>query len=347
MARKRRAQSPEKVVNLALQGGGAHGAFAWGVLDALLADPRISFEAATSASAGSMNAVVLAHGLTVGGRDGARQALQDFWEQISGASRLIPDVSNGPFSVPPFMGMDWQPFFRDFIVDTMTRLTSPYQFNPLNINPLRQVLERIVDFERLRAACPLKLFLSATNVRTGKIKVFENDELTVDAVLASACLPFLFQAVEIGDEAYWDGGYMGNPPIYPLIYSAESRDVVIVHINPLTRPDVPRDASSIMDRVNEISFNSSLMREMRAIAFVTELIDAGQIKTRELRKMLIHSIESDTLMRTLTASSKLSPDWGFLQSLRDEGSARATEWMNTHHDDIGQTSTVDIRERYL
>ncbi|MEO0620260.1 MAG: patatin-like phospholipase family protein [Pseudomonadota bacterium] len=347
MARQRRATSQKKIVNLALQGGGAHGAFAWGVLDALLADPRISFEAATSASAGSMNAVVLAHGLTVGGRDGAREALQDFWEQVSGASRLIPDVSNGPFSVPPFMGMDWQPFFRDFIVDTMTRLTSPYQFNPLNINPLRQVLERIVDFERLRAECPIRLFLSATNVRTGKIKVFENDEISVDAVLASACLPFLFQAVEIGEEAYWDGGYMGNPPIYPLIYNADSRDVVIVHINPITRPDVPRDASAIMDRVNEISFNSSLMREMRAIAFVTELIDTGQIKSRNLRKMLIHSIESDTLMRTLTATSKLSPDWSFLQSLRDEGIARAAAWLDAHYGDLGAQSTVDIRDRYL
>ena len=307
------ASTRTKGINLALQGGGAHGAFAWGVLDALLDDGRLTFEAASSASAGSMNAVVLAHGLTVGGREGARQALHDFWERVSGASSLFPEVNAA------FRGLDWQPFFAEAMLETMARLSSPYHFNPLNLNPLRNVLESVVDFERLRAECAIKLFVAATNVRTGKIKVFEDAEVTLDAVLASGCLPFIFQAVEIDGEAYWDGGYMGNPPIFPLIYNSECRDVLIVHINPIERSEVPKDASAIMDRVNEISFNSSLMREMRAIAFVSELIDQDQIRGRALRRMLIHAIEGRDTMRRLSAASKLNPDWSFLKSLRDEG----------------------------
>lgn len=341
MVEKKKKPSKSKGLNLALQGGGAHGAFTWGVLDALLADGRIEFEASTSASAGSMNAVILAHGLTVGGRDGARQALYDFWERVSGTSSLMPEHGN------VFFGMDWAPFFTEVVMDTMSRLSSPYQFNPLNFNPLRVVLEEQVDFERIRKDSAIQLYLSATNVRTGKIKVFQEDEVTLDAVLASGCLPHVFQAVEIDGEAYWDGGYMGNPPIYPVIYDSASPDILIVHINPLEREEVPKDPSSIMDRVNEISFNSSLMREMRAIAFVTDLIDRKQIKGREVRKMHIHSVEGDNLMRNLGVASKLNPEWSFLKRLRDEGAAMGREWLAEHFDDIGKRSTVDIQTRYL
>jgi len=339
-AQTRKKKAETKTINLALQGGGAHGAFTWGVLDTLLEDGRVQFEAATSASAGSMNAVVLAHGLTVGGVDGARQALHDFWHRVSGASGMLPET-------PPVFGMDWTPFLTEVVIDAVSRLASPYQFNPLNINPLRNVLDDIVDFERLRDECAIKLYLSATNVRTGKIKVFEEDEVTLDAVMASGCLPHVFQAVEIDGEAYWDGGFMGNPPIYPVIYGSKSCDILIVHINPLERDEIPRDASSIMDRVNEISFNSSLMREMRAIAFVTELIERKQIKGRTLRKMFIHAVEGENLMRNLGVASKLNPDWSFLKQLRDEGRGAARRWLDLHFTDIGTVSTVDIAEKYL
>jgi NTE family protein len=233
------------------------------------------------------------------------------------------------------------------IFDLITRIMSPYQFNPLNVNPLRNVLEQTVDFERLQTDCVVRLFLCATNVRTGKVKIFENHEVCVDAVLASGCLPFMFHAVEIDGEAYWDGGYMGNPAIYPLIYKSMSRDVIVVHINPLRRDEVPRTATEIMNRINEISFNSSLMREMRAIEFVTRLIETGQIKDGSLNRMMIHAIDAEEFMCELSASSKLNPDWEFLTHLRDVGRKSAENWITAHFDDLNRRSTIDVRGRYL
>ena len=338
------ASDGAKPVNLALQGGGAHGAFAWGVLDRLLEEPQIAFEGVSATSAGAMNAAVLAHGLTVGGRDGAKEALEGFWRQVSESADFSPlrptmlQEMTSDYSAP-------SPAFVLF--DIMTRLVSPYQFNPLNINPLRQVLEECVDFERVRAASQLKLFISATNVRTGKVRIFRNHEITLDAVMASGCLPFLFHAVEVEGEAYWDGGYMGNPAIYPLIYHCESRDVVIVHINPLYREEVPIEASGILNRINEISFNSSLMREMRAIAFVTSLIDDEQLHGRAMKRMLIHSIEADEVMRDLGVHTKMTPSWRFLTHLRDLGRQHADAWLASSLDKVGRESSVDIREKYL
>jgi NTE family protein len=234
------------------------------------------------------------------------------------------------------------------LFDLVTRLFSPYEFNPFNYNPLRQVLIETVDFDALHSSrCPVKLFLSATNVRTGRIKVFPNDEVGPDAVLASACLPLLFQAVEIGGEHYWDGGYMGNPPIFPLIYGCESRDVVIVHINPLERVKLPTTASEIMNRINEISFNSSLMREMRAIAFVTRLIDDGKIRDNSMKRMLIHGIEAADVMAELGGLNKLNADWDNLTHLMKVGRERADIWLQQNFGRLGQESTVDIREQYL
>ncbi len=225
---------------------------------------------------------------------------------------------------------------------------SPYQFNPMNINPLREVLEKSVDFAALNSArCRVKLHLCATNVRTGKIKVFGNDEISPDAVMASACLPFIFQAVEIDGEAYWDGGYMGNPAIFPLIYSCEAADVLIVHVNPMHRPDLPTTATEIMNRVNEISFNSSLMREMRAIEFVTRLIDMGLGELPDLKRMYIHAISGDALMLELGVASKLNADWDFLVSLRDAGREQADAWIGASYDAIGNRSTLDIKAAYL
>jgi NTE family protein len=230
----------------------------------------------------------------------------------------------------------------------VTRLMSPYQFNPLNFNPLKGVLEQSIDLDAVRMArCPLKVHICATNVRTGKVKVFDNDELSIDALMASACLPFLFQAVEVDGEAYWDGGYMGNPAIFPLIYSCGTPDVLIVHINPIERAEVPKSAMEILNRINEISFNSSLLREMRAIAFVTQLIESEAGKKLDLKRVFVHGVSDDATMRDLGVSSKLNADWGALTDLRDRGRERADEWLEANYDAIGQRSTVDIRERYL
>jgi NTE family protein len=335
-----------KWVNLALQGGGAHGAFAWGVLDRLLEDERIGFDGISATSAGAMNAAVLAYGLAVGGREGAKTALANFWRRIAQVATM------GPLQPTPFdrmtgnLSLEGSPAFMLF--DLMTRLWSPYQLNPFNFNPLRQVLVDTVDFEALRRSrCPVKLFISATNVRTGKIKVFENDEIGPDAVLASGCLPFVFQAVEIAGEHYWDGGYMGNPAIFPLIYGCDSCDVVIVHINPLERAALPRTAGEIMNRINEISFNSSLMREMRAIAFVTKLITDGKINGNSMKHMLIHGIMGEELMSKLSVMSKLNADLEHLLQLKEAGRMSADAWLAQNFASLGQVSTVDLRERYL
>jgi NTE family protein len=333
-----------KTVNLALQGGGAHGAFTWGVLDRLLEDDRISFEGVSATSAGAMNAAVLAYGLTIGGREGARKALTNYWRRISHSAMSSPLQPSPIDRMLKDHSLRFSPAFQFF--DMLTRLMSPYEFNPMNLNPLRDVLEQSVDFAVLqRADCPVKLFLSATNVRTGKVKIFEHHELTASAVLASACLPFMFQAVEIDGEAYWDGGYMGNPALFPLIYNCKSADIVIVHINPLIRNELPRTATEILNRINEISFNSSLMREMRAISFVTKLID--QENLADSKHVLIHGISDDKLMTGLGVASKLNADWEFITHLRDVGRVRAEEWMAQHFAKVGLESTVDIHEKFL
>jgi NTE family protein len=333
-----------KPVNLALQGGGAHGAFAWGVLDRLLEEEGLAIEGISATSAGAMNAAVLAHGMTAGGRPGARDALRLFWQRISDAARL------GPLQPSPWdrlthnHGLQNSPAF--LWMDLLTRIASPYQFNRWNYNPLRDVLLSVVDFDRLRRKSTVKLFLSATNVRTCKVRIFECAEITADAVLASACLPFMFQAVEIDGEHYWDGGYMGNPAIFPLIYNCVSEDVVVVHINPINRPDVPTTATDIMNRINEISFNSSLMREMRAIAFVSKLMDDGKLVDASMKRMRMHAIEAEDVMQGLGVASKLNADWEFLTHLRDIGRRRADAWLAANLDRVGAESTVDVRSRY-
>jgi NTE family protein len=335
-----------KTVNLALQGGGAHGAFTWGVLDWLLEDERIEIEGVSATSAGAMNAIALAYGYMKGGDAGARKALEDFWKRTSEAARYSPLQPSPIDRLMHNYGLDHSPAF--IFADVMSRLFSPYELNPMNLNPLKDVLEASVDFKYMREHhSPIKLFLSATNVRTGKVKVFEKDELCAEAVLASACLPFMFQAVELKGEHYWDGGYMGNPAIFPLIYGCESRDVVIVHINPLDRPEVPRTAKEIMNRINEISFNSSLMREMRAIIFVSSLIESGQLVGKDMKHMLMHSIAADEVMIELGVNSKLNADWEFLQHLRDIGRRHTEAWLNANYDHLGERSSVDIRQQYL
>jgi NTE family protein len=344
-----RSTPNRKPVNVALQGGGAHGAFAWGVLDRIMEDGRLDIEALSATSAGAMNAVVMAYGVSLGGMAGAREKLTEFWTEISRAGELYSPVRTLPWE-KWLAAYGFQPEFSPtyHAFQAMTHLFSPYQLNPFNFNPLRDVLLKVVDFEKL-AHCnkATRIFLSATNVRTGKIRVFHNEELSVDVVMASACLPYVFQAVEIDGEAYWDGGFMGNPAIFPLIYNGASKDVIIVHINPIERKKLPKSAPEIFDRMNEISFNSSLMREMRAVEFVTRLIDEGALDGKKYHRMLIHSIRDDAEMAQLGVATKLNPDWDFLCHLRDAGRRRAEEWLDTNFDRVGQNSSIDLADIFL
>lgn len=338
-----------KTVNLALQGGGAHGAFAWGVLDKLLEDGRIAIEGLTATSAGSMNAVVYAYGKMKGGPEGGREALHNYWYNISKAGDMYSPIKLLPWEMWQGNGnVDHSLSF--WLFETMTRLWSPYQFNPFNINPLRNVLLEAVDFDELHACKCTTLFISATNVRTGKIKIFRNEEITPDVVLASACLPLLFQAVEIDGEHYWDGGFMGNPALFPLFYHVNSSDVIILHINPMIQDELPTDPVNIQDRLNEITFNSSLLKELRAVAFVTKLLDEGWLKEEyrsRLKHVLVHSIRADEALMDMSVSSKFNCDWRFLQGLRDKGRDLAARWLDENYRHIGVRSTVDLHNEYL
>ncbi len=327
--------SQPRKINLALQGGGSHGAFTWGVLDRLLEDERVLVDGITGASAGAMNAVVYADGLLDGGVEGAKKALHDFWKAVS------DNPSVGALKVPSLMEFAGAGF------DLMSRMFSPYQTNPFNINPLRDMLNAQIDFERLRRHSPVKLFICATNVQSGRIKVFENGELSCDALLASACLPFVFQAVEVGGEHYWDGGYMGNPPLFPLYYGTDTCDILIVQINPIERDDVPDTSSEIIDRLNEISFNTPLMLELRAIDFVNRLLKEERIDPKKYKHLHVHAIDAENKMRTFGASSKSNTDWAFLQSLHKIGRAAANKWLEDNFDALGQRSSVNIRQKFL
>ena len=348
-ARARKPAARTRTINLALQGGGAHGAFAWGVLDYLLEDGRLIFDGISGTSAGSMNAVVLAYGLHIGDGPGARAALHNFWKAVSDAGQKYSLVRAWPWE--RHMG-DWNNddgwSFQTF--KAMTNLFSPYQLNPANFNPLRDLLVEQVDFAELNTCKKTRLFLSATNVQTGNVRVFGTGEVTVDAVMASACLPFLYQAVEIDGQSYWDGGYMGNPALFPLFYGTDTRDVLIVHINPIVRDGTPTTPHEIDDRVNEISFNSSLIKELRAVAFVQKLLDEGWLKEEyrdQMKYVLIHSLRADQALADLSSASKLCTEWGFLTTLRDRGRVAAKEWLDRHHDDIGIRQTVDLRAEFL
>ena len=341
---KRNARPRRKAINLALQGGGSHGAFTWGVLDCLLEDGRVEIEALSGTSAGAVNAVVVADGLMRGGEDGARAALTSFWRAVSETARASPiqrtpvDVLLGNWS------LDSSPSYIFF--DILNRVASPYDINPLNLNPMRSLLEARVDFERVRHCDRVKLFISATNVENGRIKVFKCGEIGVDEVLASACLPFLFQAVEIDGVPYWDGGYMGNPALFPLFQNCESHDVVIVQINPIVRPGIPRTAREILNRVNEISFNSTLLREFRAIHFVTRMLEEGKLDPEHYRRVLVHRIEGEEELRELGASSKMNAEWAFLTHLFEIGRASAHDWLERNYDHLGSRSTLDLASMY-
>jgi len=341
-----RAKAPKpKRVNLALQGGGAHGAFTWGVLDYLLSDERLAIEGISGTSAGAINAVMLADGLVRGGRAEAQQRLADFWRAASSAGNLPAlqrTVLERLLSFTPLEGTQVQAW-----IGTLSHYFSPYDVNPLNINPLKELIERFVDFDKLRAFEDLQLFISATNVQTGRVHVFPREKITSDAVMASACLPSLFRAVEIDGVPYWDGGYLGNPVIFPFFHTTATEDVLVVQINPLVRWATPMSSSEIMNRINEITFNSPLLSEYRAIEFVARLIDQGRLRhgtgPGQFRRINVHRIVLDRFGTHFDAFSKFSTDYDFFDMLRTSGKRAARRFLDEHFDDIGLKSTVDLR----
>lgn len=334
----------KKSINLALQGGGSHGAFTWGVLDYFMEDERISIGGISGTSAGAMNAAMLAHGYLDGGAEGAREALHSFWSKVAEMGRFSP-IQRSPLSVlTGSWDMGYSPV--NTMIDLFSRVASPYDTNPLDINPLRELVESTIDFEKVRECSALKLFIAATNVHSGKIKVFEREELTAEMILASACLPTLYKAVEIDGVPYWDGGYVGNPPLYPLFHSTKSKDVVIVQINPVERKETPKSAKDIQNRINEISFNSSLLRELRGIEFVHRLLQENKLDREHYADVLVHRIEATEHLSPLSASSKMNSEWEFLLHLRDIGRASAKAFLDEHHASLGEVSTLDLRHEF-
>ncbi|HTR11752.1 MAG TPA: patatin-like phospholipase family protein [Roseiarcus sp.] len=332
-----------KTVNLALQGGGSHGAYTWGALDALIADERIEIEAISGTSAGAVNAVVFAAGFAEGGRTGAREKLEALWRSVSTEGPAAPAQLKLVEAWIDPLRYAW-PAERlvSGLADAWSRTVSPYELNPLNLNPLRGVLSGLVDFEKLRSGDAPKLFVAATNIRTGRGEVFRREVLTVDHVAASACVPQVFQAVQIGDQAYWDGGFTGNPPLWPLFYETQCRDVIIVQINPIEREDVPKTPEGIADRVNEITLNASLIGELEVADFAARLVRSGLLKSDTYQLPRFHRIGGAGKLERYNSMTKFDVSWGFLQELRDLGRADAKAWLAVNFGAIGVESTLDI-----
>ena len=331
-----------KVVTLALQGGGSHGAFTWGVLDRLLEDERLEIEGISGASAGAMNAVALAHGFTVGGRDGARQALRDFWQSVA---------SKTPFQYPPEGFGDplqggHHPAFSAFL--SMARFFSPYQLNPFDINPLRDLLAGQIDFDRLRSKCGIKLFIAATQVSTGMLRLFPTQQITLEVLLASACLPSLHHAIEIEGEDYWDGGLTANPPLYPLLHGCRTHDILAVLLHPCRRPATPKTADDIWQRLTEISFSSTFFTELQGLALAKREAEQswfafGRLEKR-MRRLNMHVIDSQQFMSELSTQSKLNTHPEFITALHDEGRARTGVWLEQNFDHIGTRGSFDLAQ---
>jgi len=331
----------EKSVSLALQGGGSHGAFTWGVLDAILEDGRIAIEAMTGASAGAMNAIALADGWQQGGAEGARARLEEFWRRVSLGGSLSPmqqgvfDRMMGIWHDDDSPGRFWLDMFKPF--------ATPYKSNPLDINPLRDALSDLINFENVRNCSQVQIFISATNVWTGKIRNFRREELGVDHLLASACLPQVFKAVEIEGVPYWDGGYVGNPPLYPLFYGIATDDVLLVQINPIERRETPQTAREIANRLSEITFNNSLLKELRAVEFVMRLIDEGKLSRDDYKRVFMHRIDPAGYLDDFPASSRIRAEWSSISTLKERGRAAGAAWITRHYEDLGVRGTMDTR----
>ncbi|MFO1146817.1 MAG: patatin-like phospholipase family protein [Alsobacter sp.] len=333
-----RAGRSKLAIDLALQGGGSHGAFTWGVLDRVLEEDWLEINAVSGTSAGAMNAAVMASGLAKGGRPAARQALETFWRKTADAARFSP-FQRSPIDV--LLGrwtLDNSPLF--VAMDVMSRLVSPYDLNPHGVNPLADILAEVVDFEAI-ARGATQVFVTATNVRTGRGRVFRNHELNPDVLLASACLPTLFQAVTIDGDDYWDGGYSGNPTMTPLIRDSDALDTILVQINPIEREGTPRTARDILNRLNEVSFNAVLLKELRMMAMIRKGASPAKGEQARWAGMRLHRITTD-LMVELGYSSKLNAEWEFLTMLRDEGRKAAERFYLAHSDDLGVRSSLDL-----
>ncbi|GAA0289685.1 patatin-like phospholipase family protein [Rhodovulum strictum] len=335
-------------INLALQGGGAHGAFTWGVLDRLLDEPGIEIAAISGSSAGALNGAALKAGLVEGGPQAARANLDWLWTQVGAVGDLrlthwMAAFTPGAGTVARMLdaALPWS------LGDMASRMVGPYAYGPFYRNPLRRIVERF-DFDRVCAARPPAFFVGATNVRTGKIRVFEGRAITTDAILASACLPTLFQAVEVTDpdtgetDAYWDGGYTGNPALFPFLAPDLPGDVVVVSINPLERVRVPVTGQEIQNRINEISFNASLLGELRAIQQVRDLIDQGRLERGTMKEIRVHMVSDDALMRQLNVATKLVPSPVVLDELKRAGRAAADRFLAEAGPRIGHESSVDL-----
>ena len=333
-----------KHISLALQGGGSHGAFTWGVMHRLMSEPRIYIDGISGTSAGAMNAAVFVDGFLKGKRQGAIDALEAFWDQVAQLCPLPRSLPRGIPGISDGWAVDGDPTFM--MVDFMTRLWSPKQFNPMKLNPLGEILEALVDFENLRRHPEVKLFVTASNVRTCKSRLFRTPEITAKTLLASACLPLLFEAVEIDGEHYWDGGYLGNPAIYPLIHECASSDVVIVQINPMNRPEVPETARDILNRINEMTFNASLVREMAGITTVTRLVESGTLTDDRYMAVRFHEIAAEVELAEMGALSKMNTERAFLDHLHRLGYETADRWLTENFDRLGWESTLDVEARF-
>jgi NTE family protein len=329
-----------KPINLALQGGGSHGALTWGVLDRLLEDDRLELAEISGTSAGAMNAVVLADGYERGGRDGARAALEEFWRAISEAAKTSP-IQRSPLDrLLGRFSLDTSPGY--LFLEGLSRVLSPYQLNPMNLNPLRDLVEKLVDFDNVNRCKAISVHVTATQVRTGRARIFSRGAVTLDSVMASACLPLLYPAVVIEDEPYWDGGFSANPALMPLVTSSASPDIVIVQINPIVRHEPPYLAREIINRMNEISFNTALIKELRAIALVQQMIEGKGFDLGAAGRTFIHMIHTDAEVQDLSASSKLNAEWEYLRMLFERGRGWASAWLDQHFDAIGNASSFDL-----
>ncbi len=337
-------QHGPKPINLALQGGGSHGALTWGVLDRILEDDRLAIAEISGTSAGAMNAVVLADGHERGGRDAARKALAAFWKAVSDAARFSP-VQRSPWDrLFGRYSLDYSPGY--LFMEALSRVWSPYELNPLDINPLRDLLEAQVDFGLVNTCQSIAVHVAATNVRNGQARIFSRGAVTADAVMASACLPQLYPAVEIDGEHYWDGGFSGNPALQPLVESPATPDILIVQINPIVRHAVPRSAREIINRVNEISFNGALIKELRAINLMQRLVDAKGLDLGAAGRTYLHLIHVDAEVQDLAASSKMNAEWSYLELLFERGRRWADMWLETNFEQIGVGSTLDLDELF-
>lgn len=335
-----------KPISLALQGGGAHGAFTWGVLDRLLECGLVDIRAITATSAGAMNALAMLSGLAENGVEGARASLDFFWREVSRRGATLASVAppSGMETLNPFTS--WTPYS---FVNALSSFVSPYDLNPFDYNPLREALAKTIDFEAV-ASCKVDLHIAATNVETGRVRIFSDGEITLEAALASACLPQTFKAVEIDGVPYWDGGYMGNPALFPLIYSTAPGDILLILLNPLRREGTPRSAGAIQDRLNEISFNSALIGELRAISFVRRLLDENWLADRKrnhYRRINIHAIRGGEALAELSLETKYDTRWRFLTQLKETGRSFADTWLETCWPKVGKDNSVDVREAFL